>query len=217
MTISEIAQYIDDNSKIADLIPIIQSSASQQYHSKIRWASYYCIQKLSEDCEEEFQKSFHTVIVPLLLDGINDSVPRVAACACAALNKFMENAGQTIANQYSAIIIPKLIERISPSNCSFVIEISLSALASLADACKEMFANYYSQMMPYLFEIIRNYKDPIYRLLRGKAIECLTLMCSAVGRNVFSPNASQVIALLRDIQDNQLEENDPLKGYLLSA
>ncbi|CAG9331653.1 unnamed protein product [Blepharisma stoltei] len=217
MTVAEVAQYIDDDSRIATLIPILQSSVGQEFHSKIRWAAYHCIQKLSEDYEEEFQRGHHAIIVPLLLEGTTDSVPRVAACACAALNKFMENAGHTIANQYTPLIIPKLIDRISSQNCSFIIEIALSALASLAEACKEEFAVYYPQMAPYLFEIIRNYKSSIYKLLRGKAIECLTLMCNAVGRNVFSRNASQVIALLKDIQDHQLEENDPLKAYLLSA
>ena len=217
MTLSEAAQFISETEKIGEIVPIVQSHLSPESNPKVRYAAYVLVARLSEDFEEEFQANHHEAIVPLLLQGASDPVPRVAASACEAINKFFENAGQTIATKYVSQVIQKLIEKLGSENISLVIESSLEALSSLAEACKVEFASFYKQLIPFLVNIIKSYKGDVYKKMKGRAIECLTLMCSSVGKEVFSQNANEVINLLIEIQNTELTQNDPLRAYIMSA
>ena len=71
-------------------------------------------------------------------------------------------------------------------NKKLVLEQIVISIASLADLTQELFINYYDRFMPYLKFIIENANHKDLRLLRGKAIECASLIGLAVGsENVF--------------------------------
>ena len=214
MVISELGQFIEED-KIADLIPILTQYSSHQ-HPKIRHAAFACIGQLSEDFTEAFTSNHHAVVIPVLLQGVKDAVPRVKSGATDALSKFMENSGNTLAAQYVPSIMPVLVEAISAPGCSIVLESTLSALTSVSEVSKEAFGGWYPTLMPFFIQIISQYTSDEYKRLRGKTIECMTTICTTVGKAVFSQHSSQVIAILKQIQDS-LTENDTLKAYILSA
>jgi hypothetical protein len=56
-----------------------------------------------------------------------------------------------------------------------------------------------------------------HRLLRAKAIECSSLVAMAVGKEIFTPHAADVLTLYRDIQSGVTEDDDPCAAYLISA
>ena len=214
MVISELGQFIEED-KIADLMPILTQYSSHQ-HPKIRHASFYCVGQLSEDFEEAFTSHHHAVIIPILLQGVKDTVPRVKAAAIEALSKFMENSGNTLATQYVPLIMPLLVEAISTPTCSVVLESTLSALTSVSEVSKEAFGSWYPTLMPFFIQVISKYTSDEYKRLRGKTIECMSTICTTVGKQVFSQHSAQVISILKQIQDS-LTENDTLKAYILSA
>lgn len=215
MAISELGQFIEEDSKISELVAILVQYASHA-HPKIRHASFYCIGQLSEDFEERFQSTHHTVIIPVLLIALKDPVARVKSGAADALSKFMENCGSTLAIQYTPSIMPIIVEILSTQACSIVLESILSALTSISEVAKEAFGTWYSQLMPYFLHIIEKYSNDEYKRLRGKTIECMSCICTTVGKDVFAQHSAQVIAVLKQIQD-RLTENDTLKAYILSA
>lgn len=216
MTISELGQFIEESDKIAELVPILHSHAAPNLHPKIRYAAYHCIGKLSEDYEEEFQAAHHEIMVPLLVAGIADSVPRVAAAASDSLGKFMESCGPSLVSEHINTIMPIMIQKFSQQNPSIVVESVLTALSSIADSSKEGFSPYYQQLMVIFFRIIRSYTSNEYQRIRGKAIESMTMICTSVGKDIFSQHVPDTIALLKEIQDS-ISETDPLKAYILSA
>lgn len=216
MGISELGQFIEESSKVGELVPILIQYSTHP-HAKIRYASFNCIGQLSEDYEEEFQSQHHLAIVPVLIQGLRDTVPRVKAGAADALSKFMENCGSTLAGTYIPSLMPILVEIISTPNCSIVLESTLSALTSISETSKESFGTWCSALMPYFLAIIGKYTSDEYKRLRGKTIECMTTICTTVGKEVFSQYSPQVIEVLKHIQDTQLKENDSLRAYVLSA
>jgi hypothetical protein len=216
MTMSELCAYISEPEKIAELVPIMTSHTTHA-HPKIRYAAFQCIGQVSEDFDHEFQQTHHAAVVPVLLAGCDDSVPRVTAHCCAAICNFFSDAGETIAKQYTSAFVPKLIQLISPQYPSIVIESSVTALSAVAESCRESFGEYYVQMMPYLVNIIKSYKSDEYTYLRGRCIECMTLMCEAVGKDVFKNNAAEVIGLLRIVQEESLKSDSTLRSYILSG
>lgn len=54
------------------------------------------------------------------------------------------------------------------------------------------FQKYYDAVMPYLKAILVNATDKSNRMLRAKAMECISLVGMAVGKEKFKDDAKQV-------------------------
>ena len=63
-----------------------------------------------------------------------------------------------------------------------VLEQMVTTLAAVADTAEEKFLQYYDRFMPNLKYIVQNASMKEFRLLRGKTIECISLIGLAVGR-----------------------------------
>jgi len=216
MTISELAQFIAEIEKISEIV-MVACANSNSSNPKIRYAAYTVIGKLSEDFENEFQADHHHQVIPILLAGINDSVPRVSAQACYSLKLFLENSGTTIATQYSSALLPSILSKTQPRNISLVIQKALGALSSLANACKAQFGEYFAIALESTLQLIKSLSNETHKKLKGQAIECLSFLCQAAGKQTFSKHASEVISLINLIQNTELTQNDPLRAYVLSA
>ena len=62
-----------------------------------------------------------------------------------------------------------------------VLEQVVTTLASVADTAEEKFVTYYDRFMPCLKYIVQNANTAELKLLRGKTIECISLIGLAVG------------------------------------
>lgn len=67
-----------------------------------------------------------------------------------------------------------------------VLEQVVTTIATVADTAEEKFAVYYDRFMPSLKFIVQNATPKEYRLLRGKTIECISLIGLAVGQEKVS-------------------------------
>lgn len=63
-----------------------------------------------------------------------------------------------------------------------VLEQVVTSIASVADTAEEKFVPYYDLFMPSLKDIVVNAVQKELRLLRGKTIECISLIGLAVGK-----------------------------------
>jgi hypothetical protein len=75
--------------------------------------------------------------------------------------------------------------------------------------------------VPCLKYIIQNATTHELRLLRGKTIECISLIGLAVGSEKFMPDASEVMEMLLKTQkgegSEELQDDDPQMSYMISA
>jgi hypothetical protein len=77
---------------------------------------------------------------------------------------------------------------------------------------RESFAPYYDLFVPTLKAIIQRAKDKHYRLLRGRAMDCLCTIGSGVGRERFQHDAVEVMTEMLSTQI--IEADDPQLMYL---
>lgn len=63
----------------------------------------------------------------------------------------------------------------------------VTSIASVADTAEEKFVPYYDKFMPSLKHIVENAVQKELRLLRGKTIECISLIGLAVGKEKVAP------------------------------
>lgn len=215
MTLSEVLQYIDDDDKLNEAIPIITSHILSE-HCKIRYAAFHVFGQLCEDHGPEFQKKHHETLYPKLLTGLADPVPRVMAHACAAITNFIENIGAGLANHYAAMFVPKLSEFLQNPAPSIVIENTCTCLAAIASSTTEGFKDYFLPLLQLLLNLFDKYNQDKYKALLGRLVECITLMSKSVGKLVFMPYADKVVSLMKYLQESGNNQEE-LTGYVMNG
>lgn len=196
-------------------------------HPRVRYACCNAVGQMSTDFAPVFEKKFHAKVVPGLLHLMQDAAnPRVQAHSGAALVNFSEDCPKNILLPYLSDIMTRLEEvlkakfnELVEKGNKLVLEQIVTTIASVADTAEEKFVEHYDKFMPCLKYMIGNATTPDLRLLRGKTIECVSLIGLAVGGEKFSPDASEVMELLlaSQVKGEELPEDDPQMSYMISA
>lgn len=199
----------------------------QDPHPRVRYACCNAIGQMATDFAPIFEKKFHARVVPGLLMLMDDTTnPRVQAHAGAALVNFSEDCPKNILVPYLPDIMAKLeavlkskLDELVQKGTKLVLEQIITTIASVADTAEDNFIQHYDRFMPLLKFMISNANTPELRLLRGKTIECVSLIGLAVGGEKFSPDASEVMDLLlsSQIKGEEMAEDDPQMSYMISA
>ena len=77
---------------------------------------------------------------------------------------------------------------------------ALTAMASVADCAKAHFERYYDSVMPLLRHLLSSASARTHQLLRAKALECISLVGMAVGRDRFRADAHEVMSFMQALQ-----------------
>ncbi|RYR53963.1 hypothetical protein S245_020863 [Arachis hypogaea] len=198
------------------VLSMVLSSFSDA-HPRARWAAINAIGQLSTDLGPDLQTKYHHLVLPALAGAMDDfQNPRVQAHAASAVLNFTENCTPEILTPYLDGIVSKLLVLLQNGK-QMVQEAALTALASVADSSQEQFQKYYDAVIPYLKAILMNANDKSNRMLRAKAMECISLVGMAVGKEKFRDDAKQVMDVLMSLQQSQLEADDPTSSYMLQA
>ncbi|KAI4340588.1 hypothetical protein MLD38_025407 [Melastoma candidum] len=186
-------------------------------HPRVRWVAINAFGQLSTDLGPELQVQYHQQVLPALASAMDDfQNPRVQAHAAFAILNFSENCTPDILIPYLDGLVSKLLVLLQNGK-QMVQEGALTALASVADSSQEHFQKYYDAVMPYLKVILVNATDKSNRMLRAKAMECISLVGMAVGKEKFRDDAKQVMEVLMSLQGSQMENDDPTTNYMLQA
>lgn len=181
---------------------------------------------MATDFAPVFEKKFHEQVIPGLLSLLDDvENPRVQAHAGAALVNFSEDCPKNILTRYLDAIMEKLntilqakFNELVQKGTKLVLEQVVTTIASVADTTEKEFVTYYDRIMPCLKYIIENGNTEELKMLRGKTIECVSLIGLAVGAEKFISDASDVMdMLLKTHTEGDLPDDDPQTSYLISA
>ncbi|KAF8561433.1 hypothetical protein P879_10336 [Paragonimus westermani] len=198
-------------------------------HARVRYAACNSIGQMASDFGPKLQKAHHSVVLPALVQVLDDAVPRVQANAGAALVNFCEKVPQHILVNYldglvaklEQIMTAKLHEMVERGRKLVLMQI-VTTVASVADAAEKKFSPHYDRFMPILKYIMENAVHKDLRLLRGKTIECISLIGLAVGKEKFIQDVGPVMNLLMSTQtqndtDASGDDDDPQASYMISA
>lgn len=199
-------------------------------HPRVRHAACNAIGQMATDFRPDFENKFHGQVIPalcrLLVDHTNIRVQ--AHSACAMINFFEECPKETLENyldpvtEHIEVALSRYMNEGIPKDEGklFVIENIIVALSSVADSSAESFVKYYDKFMPCLKFIIKNATgNDELRLLRGKAIECVSLIGMAVGKEKFCSDAPEIMQLLLATQTGEIKlaDDDPQLSYMMAA
>ena len=187
-------------------------------HPRVRWAAINTIGQMATDFGPDLQLTYHREVLSALLGTMSDQSARVQSHSAAAIINFCEHATSTLMAPYLDSILQQLLVMLqNPSPRKIVLEQAITAVASVADSAEDKFAPYYPQFMPYLKDVLRQTTgNKEYRMLRGKAMECISLIGLAVGKETFQEDAKEVMQVLVSA-DGQLDPDDPQISYMMQA
>jgi hypothetical protein len=182
---------------------------------------------MATDFAPVFQKKYHTKVVPGLLMILEDDAnPRVQAHGGAALVNFAEDSPKNILLSYLDSILTKLFDvltkkiyELASHKRKLVLEQIVTTIAAVADTVEDKFEPFYEKFMPNLKYLFVNATTSDLRLLRGKTIECISLIGLAVGKEKFLGDCQDVMETLLRTQTNfdNLEDEDPQISYMISS
>ncbi|CAN4087497.1 unnamed protein product [Withania somnifera] len=186
-------------------------------HPRVRWASINTIGHFSIVLGPDFQEQYHSQVLPVLAAAMDDfQSPRIQAHAASAIVNFCENCTAEIFLPYLGSIVSKLLVLVQNVK-QMVQQEALVALAYVANLSKEHFQTYYDCVMSSLKVILVNANDKSNHVLRAKAIDCISLVVVAVGKDKSRDDAKQVMEVLMSIQGSEMETDDPTAGCKLQA
>ncbi|AMD21979.1 HFR124Wp [Eremothecium sinecaudum] len=196
--------------KILDMvIPLINDS-----HPRVQYGCCNVLGQISTDFAPLIQRTSHEHILPALISKLTgQSVDRVQTHAAAALVNFSEHATQTILEPYLDSLLTNLLSILQSSKL-YVQEQALTTIAFIAEAAEKKFIKYYDTLMPLLLNVLKTDTGKENRTLKGKCMECATLIALAVGKEKFSVHSQELIELLISYQNDGIEDDDPIKTYL---
>ena len=126
-------------------------------------------------------------------------------------------ASDNVLAPYLDDIVQKLLHLLEQSQVSVVQEAALTALASVADSAQASFQKYYDRVIVPLKQILYNATDKQYRMLRAKAMECVSLVGMAVGKERFRQDGVEVMQFLAQLQQTITDPDDPTGQYMQQA
>ncbi|CCE65582.1 hypothetical protein TPHA_0L02310 [Tetrapisispora phaffii CBS 4417] len=191
------------------IVPLIDDP-----HPRVQYGCCNALGQISTDFAPLIQRTSHEKILPALISKLtNNSINRVQTHAAAALVNFSEHANQTILEPYLDSLLSNLLNLLQ-NDKSYVQEQALTTIAFIAETSAKKFIKYYDTLMPLLLKVLKTPTDDSSRVLKGKCIECSTLITLAVGKEKFSEHSQELINLLIAYQNEGVQDDDPIKSYL---
>eukprot|EP01104_Vermistella_antarctica_P004136 TRINITY_DN14645_c0_g1_i1.p1 TRINITY_DN14645_c0_g1~~TRINITY_DN14645_c0_g1_i1.p1 ORF type:complete len:1121 (+),score=317.63 TRINITY_DN14645_c0_g1_i1:83-3364(+) len=200
------------NEVLAAVIPRMGDS-----HPRVRWAACNAIGQIAEDFGAKyFQHRYHAQVIPPLIAVMDDAAnPRVQAHAASAIVNYCRETKKSSLEPYLEPLLAKLAILLQ-TNIILVQEQAVAAVAAVAECVAEDFFKYYDQFMPFLTQVLTQATGKDHRTLRGRAMECISLIGIAVGKDRFLADAKPVMEILLQMQAT-IEIDDPINGFLPQA
>ncbi|KAJ9703056.1 hypothetical protein PVL29_004711 [Vitis rotundifolia] len=202
---------------LADLTSVIKiaSRSSQDSHPRVRWAAIDLLEQLSKYFCPQLQNQHHQLVIPILTKALLDfQNPRIQAHAASAISCFSQSCTSSILKPHLDVIVRTLLKLLQKGSQSLKEE-ALTALASLASSSQEHFQEYYVAVIPYL-KVMSMQGKSNHRLL-AKAMECITMIWMAVGKDICRKDCQEVVELLISLQESQMETDDPMRICILEV
>ncbi|KNC50497.1 importin beta-3 [Thecamonas trahens ATCC 50062] len=186
-------------------------------NARVRYAACQLFGQLCIDFTPAFQNTFHEQLVSPLVTVMGDVAnPRTRAYGCAALVNLAQGLHPELLTGYLDEIFAALMGMLDNGQTR-VQEQALTCVAAIAERSKGAFVTYYEVFVPLLKQILYQANGEDFRAMRGKAMEAISMIGLAVGKELFLNDAIEVMDLMIKIQAQDLPPDDPQTSYFLEA
>ena len=193
----------------------------QDPNQRVRFAASVAIGLLVQVFDDGYiQKSFHQQLIPALSQTMlptSGSCPRVrAAAANTLITVFGRSAGGDEGEEdegtgvdipvasYLDGLLSGLVSILRESTNHHTVHVqAMDATAAVATAAGDGFARFYDSFMPAAKGIITQASSEELRPLRGRTMQCIAKIGSAVGVDRFAQDAQEIMNVMLAMQQKQ--------------
>jgi hypothetical protein len=189
------ADYLSQH--LNDVVPMVLPFFKDP-HPRVRWAACNAIGQMCTDFQPNIQAVYCNDILSALVPVFDDAEnPRVQSHAASAIVNFCEECSKELLSPYLKPILEKLHGLLrSPK---IVQEQVVTAIAAIADVAMDEFLPFYDYFVPFLKDILNTANSKEFLRLRCKAMECVSIIGVAVGKERFMGDAQEIIGILNKI------------------
>jgi len=146
------------------------------------------------------------------------ALPRIQLGACEAVVSFVEQCAEGVLVPHMSALMQCLMTVLSTSQLEVQKE-ALSALAALAGANTDAFMPFYDTVVPPIKQLLFHAQGQAQMQLRCKAIEALTYIGVAVGRDKFHRDAMDLLNFYMSLHSSgqKLSSDDDAEEYMMRA
>ncbi|WWC90695.1 uncharacterized protein L201_005632 [Kwoniella dendrophila CBS 6074] len=202
------------NPRIRDVLTIISPTAKDP-HPRVRYAFLQCIGQLCSDCEGTMQRDYADDVLQICLALLEDPVTRVCAHSAACLTNFFQDVEPESFSRYLDPLVKALLTQFH-SGPLYLKEQVLATMSNVVLGAMETFIPYYRTVMDLAIHTLKTATSEEQQQLQGRAMECATLIGSAVGKSTFAGDAVTIAQIMLTVQ-NSLQPDDKRTSYLMDA
>lgn len=220
MAMSQTVEYLPDNNLETNLDQIMKLLLERLKDSDrhVRFAACQALGQVSLDHQPLVQERYALAVLPALAEALDDPHLRVQSHAASAFVNFAEEVDPEVLQPMADMFMNKLYEKLDSKTPLLLLrEYSVTAIAVIAGVLDEDFIPYYEHIMPAIKQIISSCVSKEERTLRGKAIECISIIGLSVGEEQFAADGMEGMNALLYLFKSGLEDDDPVKDYLQEA
>lgn len=219
MAISQTAEYLPEDELDNHLKEITHMLLTQLKHSHhyVRFAACQAIGQIATDHQPYFQNTYAAEVLPALIATVDDQSLKVQSHAISALINFNEEVNKSDLLPYADALMQMLFERIGPDKNLKLREQSLTCLAVVAGVLEKNFLKYYNIVMPATKEILLTATKEEEYGLRGRAVECASIIGFSVGKEAFEMDGHDVIKCLLEMSAQGIDADEVVDEYMSDA
>lgn len=203
------------------LLALLWPQFSSQQAARVQYAACHALGQLCTDfpgrIQAEHATAALTALVGLLAQG--DQLPgRVLCHASAALVNFAEGCEPDMIAPFLDGILGNLVKLLS-SSCAavhpYLQEQLIATIAAYSEAAKSRFVHYYPAILPHFQAALGASR----RQVQCRAVEGLSLLFTAVGKDVSQSNLPAFLQHLEQLQAQEAEwpADDTMREFLPAA
>lgn len=150
----------------------------------VRECACFVLGQLSENCQPEILEC-HGEILPAIFTLLEDATLSVQLTGCHVLETFCEHLDKAVIAPYLQPLLARLHQLLQAPKTS-VQEAAIGAIAATAVGAEDGFTPYLHEIAPLIAQILPVTDERLLRM-KGRAMDCMGRMASAVGQAAFAP------------------------------
>lgn len=150
----------------------------------VRECACFVLGQLSEYCQPQIL-DYHSEILPVIFTLLEDATLSVQLTGCHVLETFCEHLSKEVIAPYLQPLLARLHQLLQAPKTS-VQEAAIGAIAATAMGAEDAFTPYLHQIAPIMAQILPVTDERLLRM-KGRAMDCMGRMATAVGQQHFAP------------------------------
>jgi len=215
--IQQVVEYLEEDAWVDQCVDFVSQNVGHA-HPRVRYVAFGALSEIAYHHAPHVQETHHALLLPAIVAGIKDVNIRVATNAVDAFSA-LGDEGLDIPElePFADELLMSMFQCLHQGQTRAMQESCLTGIATFAEIFEELFEPYYGHVMPALKQIVTTALDEKDRICRGKAFECISVVGSVVSKEMFTPDAHEVMQLMVQLMQGGFAADDQMRESVREA